>query len=137
MIRLVYFSTASAPVGPGDLDAILMESRRNNAAVGVTGLLCHLDGSFLQFLEGETGDVWRTFDRISKDARHHGVLKVFDGPIGRRAFGDWSMGLVRRDEVDAAHAALAQNLRTVEIPADAENREEMAGFLDAFRRWLR
>nr|QQZ51135.1 BLUF domain-containing protein [Phenylobacterium glaciei] len=38
---------------PSELDAILAASHRNNRRCGVTGMLCHYEGSFLQFLEGE------------------------------------------------------------------------------------
>lgn len=137
MISLAYFSSASDEPGARDLDAILEVSRRNNTAAGVTGLLCHYDGSFLQFLEGDEGPVRATFDRIALDPRHSGILKVHDEPIVARAFADWSMGLVKAADVDAGHKAFLRSLREIEIPAEAEHRAELEGFLAAFRAWLR
>ncbi len=136
LISLAYFSSASGH-GASDLDPILAISRRNNAAAGVTGLLCHVDGSFLQFLEGEDGAVRATFDRIAVDPRHRDIVKVYDATIQTRAFGDWSMGVVNAHNVDAAHQAFCRNLREVEIHADAEHRKALEGILHVFRAWLR
>jgi hypothetical protein len=137
LIHLAYFSSASPGQGAQDLDAILDVSRRNNAADGITGLLCHHDGSFLQFLEGEPDRVKATFDRIGRDPRHHNILKVHEAPISARVFGQWSMGLVRLADLTPEHAALSQNLREITIPAHAEHRQALEGLLAAFRAWLR
>ena len=137
MISLAYFSSAADEPGARDLDAILAISRRNNVAAGVTGLLCHHDGSFLQFLEGEEASVRATFDRIARDRRHRDILKVREASVVSRAFPDWSMGLVHAADLNAAHAALARSLRDIEIPAAAEHRAELEGLLDTFRAWLR
>lgn len=137
MISVVYFSSAAAPMRAGDLDAILDVSQENNAAAGVTGLLCHYDGSFLQFLEGEAPAVQRTFDRIAQDVRHHAILKVHEAPIQTRAFAHWSMGLVHAGVDDQAGGAFRQNLRDIQIPPQAEQRAALEGFLNAFRAWMR
>lgn len=137
MISLVYFSSAGPDFTRDDLGAVLESSRRNNAAAGVTGLLCHFDGSFLQFLEGDPADVSRTFDRIALDHRHRSILKVHEAPIEKRAFDAWSMGLVEADRASVGSSAFAHSLRQVEIGADAEQREVLSGFLDAFRAWMR
>lgn len=137
MISLAYFSTATPGHGEADIGPILEVSRRNNGAAGVTGLLCHIDGSFLQFLEGDETAVRTTFDRIARDERHRDLVKVHDAVISGRAFGEWSMGLVNARETDAAHRALCRNLREVEISAGAEHRATLEGLLSVFRAWLR
>lgn len=137
MISLVYFSSAVATFPPLELDQILKVSRRNNATAGVTGLLCHIDGSFLQFLEGDETAVRATFARISADPRHTDLLKVHDMPIESRAFSEWSMGLVRSDEVDRAHASFCRNLRQIEFPPEVAHADALRQFLTTFQRWLR
>ena len=137
MISLAYFSTATPGHGEADLGPILEVSRRNNSGAGVTGLLCHIDGSFLQFLEGEEAPVRETFERISRDPRHRDIVKVHEEGVTTRAFGEWSMGLVNAKEVDAAHHAFCQNLWQVEISAGAEHRAKLEGLLSVFRSWLR
>jgi len=47
------------------------------------------------------------------------------------------MGLVKAADVDAGHKAFSRSLREIEIPAAAEHRAELEGFLAAFRAWLR
>jgi len=56
VICMAYLSTARLVPTPSELDAILAASHCNNCRRGVTGMLCHFEGSFLQFLEGESGE---------------------------------------------------------------------------------
>lgn len=137
MITLAYFSSATAPFSPDALGALLARAQANNAALGVTGLLCHYDGSFLQFLEGPETTVDDLFARISADPRHHAVILMHRAPVDVRAFADWAMALVSPTEVSQAQRAFALGLREIEISAAAENRLELAGLLRAFRAWLR
>ena len=66
-------------------------SARNNAQVGVTGLLVAFDGWFLQVLEGSRRETSATFSRIAKDPRHSVLEIITAGPIDARLFGRWSM----------------------------------------------
>lgn len=135
MITLAYFSSASHVMSPRELSALLEEAQANNAKQQVTGLLCHHDGSFLQFLEGEDAVVDPLFARISEDPRHHSVLKMHRGPIARRAFPDWAMALVNPNEVSDAQRAFARSLRETDIATGAA--PELEALLQAFRGWLR
>lgn len=137
MICLAYLSSAPTPPSQGELDEILAVSRRNNTRDGVTGLLCHYDGSFLQFLEGEADVVDAAFRRIQGDPRHAGLIEVYRGAIESRAFGEWSMGVVRPDRTGEAERAFATGLRGVEIAGSAKHRDALQPFLDTFRAWMR
>ena len=90
MRQLLYISSKTR--GPSvDLAAILSQSRRNNAAVAVTGLL-YSDGTrFLQVLEGEPDAIETTFQRIKRDPRHKAVVILSDRNVTVREFGGWSM----------------------------------------------
>ena len=92
MHRLLYISTARQPMASGELDTLLKLSRRNNAAVAVTGLLVVGGRRFLQALEGPEAAVRTTYERIARDPRHHAVVKLADSVITERAFARWSMG---------------------------------------------
>lgn len=92
MYHIVYQSTAVGHPTTADLKWLLQQSRTNNAALGITGLLLYGNGNFLQVLEGEEQAVQLIYARIVVDQRHMHVLKLSDGPIERRIFGDWSMG---------------------------------------------
>ena len=93
MIRLLYISTARQPITSLMVDEILRTSRRNNAAVGVTGLLITGGRRFLQALEGPEKAVQTTYDRISADPHHFAVVQLARETIDTRQFAQWSMGV--------------------------------------------
>lgn len=137
MICLAYLSTATSQMQPAEIEGILEKSRRNNVRDGVTGMLCHYDGSFLQFLEGDQADVLRAFNRIGRDDRHGGLIEVYRGQIESRAFADWSMALVKPEDVGTEQRAFCRALRQVEIALDASHRDAIEPFLHSFRAWIR
>lgn len=92
MQRILYISTARETLDAVALDSILKVSRRNNAAVGVTGLLVVGGRRFLQVLEGPDHQVAGVFDRIARDDRHFAVVKLSKKTIETRLFGEWAMG---------------------------------------------
>ena len=92
MFSIVYVSSAIQPFTQEELLALLEESRDNNAAVGVTGMLLYKDGSFMQVLEGEQTAVQQVFGKISRDPRHRGVVVLLKQTLAARDFEDWSMG---------------------------------------------
>lgn len=92
LIHLIYASAASEAFTPDALVALLEKARAKNGALGVTGMLLHIDGSFFQVLEGEATTVDRLYEQIKSDARHAKVTLIIREPLARRAFGDWTMG---------------------------------------------
>lgn len=102
LFHLVYVSTASEPMGEGDLAALLGQSRERNARNGVTGMLLFKDGRFIQLLEGQEEDVKEIFGSIRRDERHHGVEVLWSRYAQYREFPDWTMGFQNIDEVDPA-----------------------------------
>jgi len=137
MIALAYFSTAAAVMNEDGLREIVIRSRQNNVGKGVTGMLCHYEGSFLQFLEGEDAAVTEIFTAISSDARHNSILEVYRAPITERVFGDWTMAMVKPDQIGPEHQAFTKALRQVELVGNAKHRRSLEPFLDAFRAWVR
>lgn len=92
MFQVIYVSSARGALRTTELLDILGKSRSNNTSLGITGLLLHRDGNFMQMLEGERTAVEALFDKISKDPRHGGVITLFRGNVETREFPDWSMG---------------------------------------------
>ena len=110
--RLVYRSRLIPAESPAAMramiEAILAASRRNNARVGVTGALMFSAGGFAQVLEGPRAAVEHVFERIQQDPRHDDVAVLSFGPVGGRAFDQWSMAYVGMVEVHAdRYASLA------------------------------
>jgi hypothetical protein len=93
LIHLIYSSAAKDPnFSKEDLAAILEQSRTNNNAADITGILLYDRGAFFQVLEGEQTKVERLFNKLKRDKRHGNVIKLISEPIDERAFGHWSMG---------------------------------------------
>ena len=90
--QLGYASAAVEPFTGEKLVELLSAARRNNAALGVTGMLLYHEGSFLQILEGEREVVEDLYDRIAADPRHVEPLLLFRHEEHPRSFGDWTMG---------------------------------------------
>jgi hypothetical protein len=91
MRQLLYASTTHREIADAVLNDILAASRKNNAKVGVTGMLLFIEGGFMQVLEGEDMAVAETYARICKDKRHWNTMVLLDRDAPR-AFGEWSMG---------------------------------------------
>lgn len=100
VFQLLYASGATRPLGVTDIDSILAASRRNNAALGVTGMLLHAEGSFIQVLEGDRRTVRVLADRISTDERHRNFMVLYEGEAESRAFSQWEMGFKTIDRDD-------------------------------------
>jgi EAL domain-containing protein (putative c-di-GMP-specific phosphodiesterase class I) len=101
LYRLVYYSE-NRILGLDEevrqaVGQILDASRRNNAAVGVTGALMFTSGFFAQVLEGERAEVERIFERIQIDDRHGDVRLLSFEPAPLRMFRAWAMAFVGLD----------------------------------------
>jgi len=59
MIRLLYISHATREISEAQIQDILQSSRRNNPALGITGVLVHGGAQFMQILEGPEHAVLR------------------------------------------------------------------------------
>jgi hypothetical protein len=92
LVRMMYASRAVPAVDQEELITILRQSKANNPAIGVTGVLCFSGGIFLQVLEGGRSAVNRLYNRIAADPRHTEVEVLLYEEIGERRFASWSMG---------------------------------------------
>jgi hypothetical protein len=93
MIRqLLYTSVAAPDFRPEMLTNILDAAHRYNGRDGITGLLCYLQGGFLQVLEGPPQAVEVTFEKVARDSRHMAVTRLLDREVAARAFPGWRMG---------------------------------------------
>lgn len=136
LYRLMYVSTSSSFLTDAEVDALLAQSRRNNEAAGISGLLIYVEGHFLQYIEGRPGDIAALTERIEADPRHHGILRLLEGPSRNRAFPDWSMGYRRLGTGAGAPLAGAVNLarRGVKESLPADLPRELTVFMESFYR---
>lgn len=92
LIHVVYVSSATRLLVVEEVDSILAVSRRNNARVGLTGMLLYVDGNFIQLLEGTEPAVLGKLAVIEKDPRHRGITQLVKTSIRHRHFPEWKMG---------------------------------------------
>ena len=89
--RLAYVSTACDCLKLDDINNILDSSKVNNQAENITGILIYCNKHFFQILEGDENDVKELYEKIAIDCRHDNVIKIQEGEVEKRNFGNWSM----------------------------------------------
>lgn len=119
MIRLLYCSQAKPEFNQDTLDQILLISRKNNSAAGITGVLVHGGGMFMQVLEGPENNVLRTYMKILDDKRHFDSRIIHITPAKERLFANWTMGVVEAEPLTFEHVAKLRAHRLESVNADA------------------
>lgn len=99
LVRLIYASTVCDNLTQNDIEELLSISKKNNASVGVTGLLLFSQDYFLQCLEGSRSQVNAIYQHILNDRRHKKVILLEYKEVAEREFGEWSMGYVPNIEL--------------------------------------
>ncbi len=102
LVRLLYASRVAAPLDADALGAILRQSKANNPALGVTGVLCYSGDIFMQVLEGGRSVVCQLYNRIASDPRHADVVLLSFEEISERRFAGWAMGQVNLARLNPA-----------------------------------
>ena len=129
LVRLMYASRAADSVNAEELAAILKKSKENNAAAGVTGVLCFCFDAdiFLQVIEGSRNAVSALYNRIAQDRRHREVVLLNYEEIGERHFSSWSMGQVNMNRLNPA-LLLKYSERSVLDPYAVSGKASLALF---------
>jgi blue light- and temperature-responsive anti-repressor len=104
LIHIIYSSAAHADFSTAQLLDLLASSRSKNLKLEITGMLLHIEGSFLQVIEGREGDIDALFETISADPRHRNIITIIRESIARRSFSDWSMGFADITRADLENA---------------------------------
>ncbi|GHF73138.1 BLUF domain-containing protein [Seohaeicola zhoushanensis] len=94
LLTISYRSLARLREPTSQLQAILKESRRRNAELGITGILLFDGTYFMQTIEGPLDNSATLFARIVEDGRHDEVVPFGVAKIATRAFPDWTMELI-------------------------------------------
>ncbi len=95
LYQIIYASIETRPMSEPELITLLKFAREKNTRLAVTGMLLHCDKSFIQALEGPKDTIMDLFRVIKEDPRHHRMVVLFEGPIRKRNFSQWSMGFKR------------------------------------------
>jgi hypothetical protein len=110
MLEIVYASAAAAAFTEEQLQAVLVQARVNNDSLGVTGMLVYDRGTFLQVIEGPAAPTRGLFEKISKDVRHHRIVRISEGEVKTRSFEGWSMGFVSLERTRRLQASGGSSL---------------------------
>ena len=100
LYELVYASLATHAMTEAELRDLLRSARETNRRHGITGMLVYHGMEFLQLIEGERETVRRLIANIERDPRHEHLDVIWEGPVRRRSFQQWSMGFVVPDDRD-------------------------------------
>jgi hypothetical protein len=102
LVRLLYASRSPKDIDGTFIESILEQSRKNNPAVGVTGILCFSGQMFMQVLEGNRREVSKLYNKIASDPRHEDVEILLFEDILERRFSNWTMGQVNLSKVNTS-----------------------------------
>lgn len=105
---IVYVSEALQPFDDRQLMLLEHDSSGRNRERGVTGYLWFDRDRFLQYIEGECGEVDELFGSICRDPRHRVLGSASESPCVTRRFPAWSMRRLR--PVDVIEIRLEQLL---------------------------
>ena len=94
LVRCLYASRPLEALSGTFVNSILEQSRNNNPALGITGLLCVSEDLFIQVIEGGRDEVCDLFNAIVRDQRHQQVRLLIYEEIEVRQFGNWTMAQV-------------------------------------------
>ena len=100
LVRLLYASRAAAPVTQEIIESILAQSRAQNPALGITGVLCYGGDVYMQALEGGRDAVNALYMKIVRDTRHRQVVLLHYAEVPERHFSGWTMGQVNLSKVN-------------------------------------
>jgi len=125
LVRCLYASRPAAALQGAAMDLILAQSRKNNPALGITGMLCVSENLFIQVIEGGRDEVCDLFNAIVRDDRHQNVRLLTYEEISERRFGNWTMGHVSIAKLNPA--LLLKYFKRVELdPFDCSGAATMA-----------
>jgi len=125
LVRLLYASRCAEAVTQPLIDSILVKSRANNPALGITGILCHGGEVFMQVLEGGRVSVNTLYSRIQADPRHRDVQILHFEEATERRFAAWTMGQVNLVKVNPS-IVLKYSAHPVLEPFNVSGRVSMA-----------
>lgn len=104
LASITYRSEAISPPSPTELQQLVANARTRNRSVGITGMLLHYGGRFLQTLEGPPQSVDQIWSSIHRDGRHGAIEVLSRHSIPSRLFSQWDLQLYSHGRVEVSAA---------------------------------
>jgi hypothetical protein len=130
---LVYVSAARKLFDEAALSTLLAQCQRNNARLGVTGMLLYSDGNFMQAVEGDAAAIDTLIATIAQDERHGRMTVLLRMPIEQRQFAGWSMALRRLADLPPDDRAHCTSLMAATMTAGSNDPSPVLKMLESFR----
>ncbi len=105
--EILYGSLLSPAQPPNIVGQIVSQARNRNEARGITGLLVFDGMRFCQHFEGRHHDVLALMTTLERDPRHMDVRILHRGPIERRRYTRFDLGLTQGEDGDDLAELLA------------------------------
>ncbi|MBK0382537.1 BLUF domain-containing protein [Pedobacter sp. SD-b] len=90
------------------IEVLLAKAREKNKKLGITGMLLFIEGTFIQYIEGNEKDVKDLYQSIVKDKRLATIKIISEGKSEKRIFDNWDMaydnfGLTTINKIEKIH----------------------------------
>jgi hypothetical protein len=82
-----------------DLLKLLVQARKKNQELDVTGLLLYHNKEFMQLIEGKKEVILELWKTIKVDKRHFYPKVIYQGPVSKRGFSEWNMAFRNIDGI--------------------------------------
>lgn len=92
MKAICYISNFAKGLTNSAISELIDNVNLNNTRQQITGLLILKNKHFFQILEGESQKIDTLFEKIKKDKRHKGIIKLLDTNIDGKIFNDYNGG---------------------------------------------
>lgn len=102
LVQLIYASVANN-MSAAAINAIVSQGRKHNLERGITGVLCHGYGIFLQAIEGERAVVNQTYAEVLQDERHCDAQLLYFSEVSERNFSNWALGQVKLEKMNTPY----------------------------------
>ena len=128
-IAIVYLSESNTEMSEDELNELAASAARKNEEIGITGYLSHQRNRFIQYIEGEESKIMGLMASIEKDERHRVIHKIQKDHWGERIFPNWSMRLIKQDELKQFQLELQIEQNLVFIKNDFAHKDRCETFL--------
>ncbi|MEP0262814.1 BLUF domain-containing protein [Dokdonia sp.] len=90
---ICYVSTLNKPLSAQELKLLFEFCATKNITEGISGVLLHNSGNFLQYFEGNKEDIQELYtNKIKKDPRHKNIITLFEREINAQYFTGYEAG---------------------------------------------
>ncbi|WP_084418577.1 BLUF domain-containing protein [Henriciella litoralis] len=120
MKRLIYISRPRHTLTPDSVQDILASARNANREARVTGLLVHVEGMFLQVLEGQPEALAAAFARVRRDWRHADCQVLFHETVPQRLFEGWPLAYRAERDLELKQTRQIRDIREIAAMHDSE-----------------